>query len=290
MLLIFGLGYTGTAMARDAAAAGLRVAITTRDPAAKPLSGVEVVAFDAAGGLVAEATHIVSTVPPDALSQSDPVLAAYAGAMRASSALRWAGYLSTTGVYGDRAGGWVDETSQPAPGQPRSRLRRAIELGWEALGDRLAIDLFRVAGIYGPGRSALDDLRAGRARRVRKPGHVFGRIHRDDIAGAVLAAAGQSRRPGVRVLNLSDDEPAEAAAVTEYAARLLGVVPPEPVPLDTARLSEMARSFWSENRRVSSAATQAMLARRWRYPSYREGLGAIFAEETAQETAEHPPE
>ncbi len=286
MLLIFGLGYTGAAMARDAAAVGSRVAITTRDAAARPLDGVEVVAFDAAGGLVAEATHIVSTVPPDASSQSDPVLAAYAGAMRASPALRWVGYLSTTGVYGDRAGGWVDEATPPAPGQPRSRLRRATELAWEALGDRLAVDLFRVAGIYGPGRSALDDLRAGRARRVRKPGHMFGRIHRDDIAGAVLAAVGQSRPPGVRVLNLSDDEPAEAAAVTEYAAGLLGVTPPEPVPLDTARLSEMARSFWSENRRVSSAATQAMLARRWRYPTYREGLGAILAEQAGQ----HPPE
>jgi nucleoside-diphosphate-sugar epimerase len=156
------------------------------------------------------------------------------------------------------------------------------------LAGRVAVDLLRVAGIYGPGRSALDDLRQGRARRVSKPGHVFGRIHRDDIARAVLAAACQDRSPGVRVLHLSDDEPAETADVAAEAARLLGIPPP---PLRSyaeaeAGMSEMARSFWAENRRVSSAWTQQALGLRWRYPSYREGLAAILQQEAGDRPAQ----
>ena len=144
-----------------------------------------------------------------------------------------------------------------------------------------ALDLFRVAGIYGPGRSAFDDLRAGQARRMDKPGHLFGRIHRDDIAGAVLAAAQRHDAGAVRVLNLSDDEPASSADVVAEAARLLDMPPPPLVPFEVAEpgLSEMARSFWAENRRVSSGATQAALGLRWRYPTYREGLRAVLAEE-----------
>jgi nucleoside-diphosphate-sugar epimerase len=145
----------------------------------------------------------------------------------------------------------------------------------------VAVDLFRLAGIYGPGRSALDEVRSGRARRVVKPGHAFGRIHRDDIAGAVLAAMMQAPPPGVRVLNLADDEPAGSAAVIAEAASLLGLPPPPEVDFATAweAMSPMARGFWSENRRVASAATQAALGYRWRCPSYREGLRAILVEE-----------
>jgi nucleoside-diphosphate-sugar epimerase len=143
------------------------------------------------------------------------------------------------------------------------------------------VDIFRVAGIYGPGRSALDDLRGGRARRVLKPGHAFGRVHRDDIAGAVLAAAGQTLSPGPRVLHLADDVPAESAEVIAEAAGLMGVPLPPAIPFAEARpaMSEMAASFWAENRKVASAATQEMLGYRWKYPSYREGLRAILAEE-----------
>jgi len=144
--------------------------------------------------------------------------------------------------------------------------------------------VFRLAGIYGPGRSAFDDLRAGRARRIVNPGHAFGRIHRDDIAAAVLAALGQNPPPGVRVFNLVDDTPAESAEVLEEAARLLGV--PPPVAIDFAEavtaMSPMARSFWADNRTVSAAATRAALGIAWRYPSYREGLRAILAEETGE--------
>jgi nucleoside-diphosphate-sugar epimerase len=160
----------------------------------------------------------------------------------------------------------------------------AAERDWSALAGHVAVDLFRVAGIYGPGRSVFDDLRTGHARRIGKPGHAFGRIHRDDIAGAVMAAAVNPPGPGLRVLHLSDDLPAESAEVIEEAARLLGMPPPPLVPYAEAepRMSDMARSFWAENRKVASAATQAMLGYRWRYPDYRSGLAAILAEEGCQ--------
>lgn len=224
-------------------------------------------------------THVVSTVPP---GEDDPVLRVWGAALRRAPQLSWAGYMSTTGVYGDRAGASVDEHTPPAPAQPRSARRLAAEQAWRAFAQgRVALDLFRTAGIYGPGRSAFDELRAGRARRIDRPGHVFGRIHRDDIAGAVLAAAGQQRRPATRVLHLSDDLPAEPARVTEEAAALLGVAAPPLLPFAQAALgmSEMARSFWSENRRVESGLTQQWLGRAWLYPTYREGLRAILREE-----------
>jgi nucleoside-diphosphate-sugar epimerase len=304
-LLVFGLGYTGRAIALAAHRAGFAVTVTSRAAAADGSATADgapfavapfaaapfaIVPFAAAGAAVAAATAVVSTVPPpgDAgrdgggdADAVDPVLHAHGAAIAAAPGLRWIGYLSTTGVYGDRGGAWVDEDTAPAPGQPRSRRRLAAEEAWRALADRRAVDLFRVAGIYGPGRSPLDDVRAGRARRVDKPDHAFGRIHRDDIAAAVVAAAGQARPPGARVLHLADDVPASQSDVVAEAARLLGVVPPPPVPFEEAlpRMSEMARSFWAENRRIASARTQAALGLRWRYPSFREGLAAILAEQ-----------
>jgi nucleoside-diphosphate-sugar epimerase len=178
----------------------------------------------------------------------------------------------------------VDEDAAPAPAQDRTRRRVAAEEAWRGLASRTgrALDIFRVGGIYGPGRSAIDDLRAGTVRqRVVKQGHLFSRIHRDDIALAVLAAAAQEtdrRRP--RVFHLVDDEPAESAAVMEEAARLLGVPPPPAVPFEQAvhSMSPMARSFWAEDRRVANARTKATLGIAWRYPTYREGLRAILVE------------
>ena len=276
-LLIFGLGYTGTALARLAAAGGARVTAVTRQTGAVAPPGVTLAPFDAPP--LATATHLVATAAPD--DGGDPVLARHAGAIAAAPALRWIGYMSTTGVYGDRAGGWVDETTEPAPSSARGRHRVAAEQAWAAARPGTAVDLLRLAGIYGPGRSVFGDLRAGRARRVFKPGHQFGRIHRDDIAGALLAAAGQERGPGVRVLNGADDEPAASAEVIAEAARLLGMEPPPLVPFAEAEagMSPMARSFWADNRKVSSAATQDWLGRRWLYPTYREGLRAILAED-----------
>jgi nucleoside-diphosphate-sugar epimerase len=285
-LLIFGLGYTGRAVAEAALAAGFGVTATVRaSPPAPPPAGVRAVLFAEAEPSLSGATHILATAPPPGDGGEgegvDPVLAAYAPAIRAAPRLRWAGYLSSIGVYGDHGGGWVDEATLPAPGQERGRRRLAAERAWAALGDRLAVDLFRVAGIYGPGRSALEEVRGGRARRVVRPGHAFSRIHRDDIALAVLAAMRQPRRPGERVLNLADDEPAEPAAVIAEAAQLLGLPPPPAIPFAEAErtMSPMARSFWQESRRVRSAATQSALGIAWRHPTYREGLRAILAAE-----------
>ena len=189
--------------------------------------------------------------------------------------------MSTTGVYGDRGGAWVDEDTVPAPTGERGRRRWEAEVAWARAFPGARVDLFRVAGIYGPGRSVLDDVRAGTARRVDKPGHLFGRIHRDDIAAAVLAAMAQGGAPGVRVLNLNDDEPAANADVVAEAARLLGAPLPPLLPYAEAlaRMSAMGRSFWAENRRVASRKTQERLELRWIYPSYREGLAAVLAAE-----------
>ncbi|WP_209318315.1 Rossmann-fold NAD(P)-binding domain-containing protein [Falsiroseomonas selenitidurans] len=288
-MVVAGLGYAGAAIAAEAVAAGFVVAGTTRDPArVQAPPGVAVLRFAEAGAAIAAATHLVVTAAPDAAG--DPVLARHGAALAAAPGLRWIGYLSTTGVYGDRAGGWVEEATPPAPGQPRSVARLQAEAAWRVAAGAAgaALDLFRVGGIYGPGRSALDELRAGTARRIAKPGHAFSRIHRDDIALAVLAAArqvGQGGRQGagqgVRVLHLVDDVPAPNAEVVAEAARLLGVAPPPAVPFEQAcaAMSPMALSFWAENRLVANAATKAALHLAWRHPSYREGLAAILAGE-----------
>ncbi|HUZ64198.1 MAG TPA: SDR family NAD(P)-dependent oxidoreductase [Acetobacteraceae bacterium] len=279
-LLVFGLGYTGAAIARAAAEAGFAVTATSRTPAGRgPVPGVTVVPFGEADPAIAPATHILATAAPDA--GGDPVLARFAPAVAAAPALRWIGYLSTTGVYGDRGGGWVDEATPPAPSGERGRRRLAAEQAWAGFADRIAVDLFRLAGIYGPGRAPFADLRAGRARRIGKPGHAFGRIHRDDIAAAALAAMGQTLPPGLRVLNLADDEPAENADVIVEAARLLGIPAPPLTPFAQAApaMTAMALSFWAENRKVSSRRTQEALGLRWRHPTYREGLAAILAAE-----------
>lgn len=283
LLIIAGLGYAGRAVAEAAASAGWRVVATSRQPESLTApQEVEVIRFDEAGSAFAAATHWLITTPPD--EAGDPVLRRHASAL-ASGNQRWIGYLSTTGVYGDRAGGTVDEATPPAPGQPRSQRRLAAEEAWRAARPvGAALDLCRVGGIYGPGRAPFAELRAGIARRVVKPGHSFSRIHRDDIAHAVMAAISNPPEPGCRVLNFVDDEPADSAAVMAEAARLLGMAPPPAVPFEEARasMSPMALSFWSENRRVANAATKAALGIEWRYPSYREGLAASLAEERHQ--------
>lgn len=282
-LIVFGLGYTGTAIAAGAAQLGWRVTATSRDPSRlMPLPGVSLIDFGDAGPELATASHVLQTAAPD--EHGDPALARYGAQITAAARLRWAGYLSTTGVYGDRDGGWVDEDTPVAPTVARAQRRVAAEQAWAAALPDCMVDLFRVAGIYGPGRSAFDDLRSGQARRVLKPGHLFGRIHRDDIAAAVLAAMQQQRPPSPRVLNLADNEPAASADVTAEAARLLDLTPPPLVPFAEAvgTMTLMGRSFWSENRRVRSEKTQERLGLRWRYPTYREGLRAILQQELAE--------
>ena len=290
-LLIFGLGYAAGAVARLAADAGWRVVGTTGQQGPELPDGIVRLPFEAADAWLAQATHLLASAPPG--PAGDPVLARYRdgieAAARQAGPLRWIGYFSTTGIYGDRAGGWVDETSAPSPASGRARRRIEAETQWRQVARNASagvIDLLRIAGIYGPGRSAFDGLRAGQARRILAPGHCFGRIHRDDIAGATWAAM-QRPPAGARVLNLTDSLPEESAVVTAYAARLLGIEPPEGIALDQAwpGMSAMARSFWSDNRRVSSTLTRQALGYDWRYPTYREGLAAILRDEAAARAA-----
>lgn len=280
-LLIFGLGYSGLAIGQAAREAGFRVSWTIRGAATHENE----ISFTAAAPAIAAATHILSTVPPG--PAGDPVVALYARDIAAAPSLRWAGYLSSTVVYGDRGGAWVDEDTPPAPSQPRGHDRLAAEEAWARFAPRIAVDLFRLAGIYGPGRSALEAVREGRARIIGKPGHAFGRIHRDDITQAVLAAMRQHLPGDVRIFNLSDDQPAETGEVIMEAARLLGVEPPPTIPFETAvqTMSPMARSFWTENRKVSSAKSKAALRISWRYPTFREGLAAILTEQRRNHSA-----
>jgi hypothetical protein len=243
---------------------------------------VTMIPFAAAESAIAAATHILVTAPPDA--KGDPVLSRYADSITTAPMLRWIGYLSSTVVYGDRNGAWVDEDSAPSPSQPRGQRRLDAERAWSRFESRFAVDLFRLAGIYGPGRSAFDDLRAGSARRMNKPGHQFGRIHRDDIGRAVVTAMRQGPPPGVRVLNLVDDVPTESATVVTEAARLLSMSPPPEIAFADAlpAMSPIGRSFWAENRKVSGQQTQRILGLRWLYPSFREGLAAILGQESGQ--------
>jgi len=279
-LFCFGLGFSGLALAERLRAEGWRVSGTTRDPAkarAMTARGIVAHAFGPEQALdpavLADATHVLSAVPPD--ETGDPVLARH-GADLARLRPTWVGYLSTTGVYGDRAGGWVDETSALDPVGERGRRRVAAEAGWRALG--LPLHIFRLAGIYGPGRSALDTVRAGRAQRIVKPGQVFSRIHVADLA-AVLAASIARPDPGA-IYNVCDDEAAPPQDVILEACRLLGVAPPPEIPFEQAALSPMARSFYGENKRVSNRRLRETLGVRLRYPDYRAGLAAILADES----------
>jgi nucleoside-diphosphate-sugar epimerase len=283
-LLIFGLGYSGAAVACAALAAGFQVTGTRRGPAVQAPPGGHVVAFDAAAKEIGQATHVLATAPPG--EAGDPVLARYADAISVAPNLQWLGYMSTTGVYGDRQGATVDEDTPPAPLTERACRRVRAEAAWREAAAGRPLDLIRLAGIYGPGRSALDEVRRGMARRVLAPGHAFGRIHVADIAGGVLAAIAHPP-DGVRVLNFADDTPAESADVIAEAARLLGAPVPQGMTLAEAwpGMSEMARSFWSENRRVDSRKTQDAIFYRWRYPGYRDGLRAILAEERGNHAA-----
>ena len=282
-LLSVGHGYSARALARRLReAGGWRIVGTTRSEAkaaALEAEGVRALIWPGAdlGPALREATHLLSSVAPG--PEGDPVLAA-AGAEVAEAAgrLRWAGYLSTVGVYGDRGGGWVDEASALRPATERGRARVAAETAWRAV-PGLPLHVFRIAGIYGPGRGPFSKVRAGTARRIAKPGQVFGRIHVDDIARA-LHASMEAPEPGA-TYNLSDDEPAPPGDVIAHAARLLGVPVPPEVPFEGAEMSPMARSFYAESKRVRNDRMRA-LAGPLLHPTYREGLAALLASERAE--------
>lgn len=272
-LFCFGLGYSATALASEVSAQGWPVAGTSRT--ARP--GIH--AFDGrrpmadATAALAGTTHLLISIPPDA--EGCPVLRHHLADLAALPALAWVGYLSTTGVYGDQQGGWVDETTPPKPGQIRSIQRLRAEQDWQACG--LPVHVFRLAGIYGPGRSALDRLRAGDARRIDKPGHLFSRIHVTDIARVLLASMARPD-PGA-IYNVCDDEPAESGAVIEEAARLLNLPAPPAIPFEEAELTPMAASFYAESRLVRNDRIKQELGVQLACPTYREGLRAILAGE-----------
>jgi nucleoside-diphosphate-sugar epimerase len=282
VLLSLGHGYSARALAHLLAPQGWRIIGTTRSAEkAETLraEGVEPLIWPGADlrPALAEATHLLSSVGPDA--EGDPVLrTAGAAITEAAPHIAWAGYLSTTGVYGDHQGDWVDEATPLDPSTGRGRRRMEAERDWAAV-PGLPLHVFRLAGIYGPGRSAFDRLRAGTARRIVKEGQVFSRIHVDDIA-QVLAASMAHPEPGA-VYNLADDMPARPEDVIEHAARLLDVPVPPAIPFEEAELSPMAASFYAESKRVRNARIKQALGVRLLHPDYRAGLAAILAAERA---------
>jgi len=285
-LFLFGLGYAGMAIARRARGAGWSVAgtattvekvrqLATEGWAAELFAQPNVAASEA----LSTGTHVVCTIPPD--ERGDPALQQYVGCfVRMKSRPLWLGYLSTTGVYGDTGGQWVDESALPRPGAARSRHRLAAEQAWQALAAQYDIPLhiFRLPAIYGPGRSAIEQVRAGTARSIDKPGQVFSRIHVEDLARTVLASMERPAPLPGALYNVTDDGPAPQPEVIGYAARLLGLPPPPVVPWEEAApgMSEMARSFYAENRRVRNDRIKQELGVVLKYPTYREGLAACL--------------
>lgn len=281
-LFVFGYGYAARRVGARLLGRGWSVAgtCTTTEKGQEVRGlGVEPLIFDGEAPsleireALRWATHVLVSIPPS--EGGDPALIHHRSDLVEASSVHWVGYLSTTGVYGDRGGGAVDETTEPDPGTERSRRRVEAEAGWRRVAEArgATLQIFRLSGIYGPGRSALDRIRDGSARRLVSPELVFNRIHVDDIAGAVVA--GMDRPEITGVFNLSDDEPASPARVVEYAAELLGVDPPEETPLQEASLSPTARSFYEENKRVGNGRLKTELGYRLQYPTYREGLAQI---------------
>jgi nucleoside-diphosphate-sugar epimerase len=282
-LLVFGLGYTAGRFALRHADAFDRITGTVRSPERAGLPGdVEVLRFDSAGSdpaveqRLADSDALLVSVQPG--EKADPVLGRFGEAIAAAPRLRSIVYLSTIGVYGDHRGAWIDESATTAADNPRQRARIFAERHWLALGEQSGkrVLILRLAGIYGPGRNALQDLQSGEARRIDKPGQVFNRIHVDDIGTAI--AAGLRHEGDRSIFNVTDDEPAPAPEVVAYAAQLAGLPPPPIVPFAEADMSPMARSFYSANRRVRNDRLKAELGVALAYPTYRAGLDALWAD------------
>jgi nucleoside-diphosphate-sugar epimerase len=285
-LFAFGLGFSAQELASQLAGRGFEIAGTARDEAnlaRLAARGYDVTRFAGEPGnsevarMLRGTTHIVHSIPPG--PNGDPVLAHYRDQIATIGTLKWIGYLSTVGVYGDQEGRWVGETTPPKPNSERTEARVEAEQAWLSFGEEIGVPthVFRLAGIYGPGRSAFDKLIAGTARRVKKDGQVFSRIHVEDIA-SVLEASMARPRAGA-IYNVADDEPAAPDAVVAYAAELLGVAPPPEVEFADADLSPMARSFYEGSRRIGNARIKSELGVKLRYPTYREGLRTLLAKQ-----------
>lgn len=280
-LVVFGLGFTSEAFLRFAEGRFSSVVATVRSAekaVRKTKPGCEVLVFneESADPKISEALSkadaVLISAGPD--EKGDPVLRRFAHDIEASKSIGWIGYLSTIGVYGDADGGWVDESVPPNPSHARTQRRVEVEQEWLALSARSgkATQIFRLAGIYGPGRNPIINLDQ-RAQRVIKKGQVFNRIHVDDIAQVLLASIAKPRQGAV--YNVSDNEPAPPQDVLLFAAEVTGREPPPEVPFEQAVMSEMARSFYADNKRVSNRLIREELGVELRYPTYREGVGSL---------------
>ena len=284
-LLIFGCGYSAQAFVRRLGR-GWQVTGTTRDPdKVVRLKDQGIDARLCPGGdlrpALDDATHLLLSIAPD--TDGDPVVAAYGDTVaKAAPHLRWVGYLSTTGVYGDHDGGWIDEMTPLEPTTRRGKVRLMAERQWQAIAGAsgLPLHIFRLAGIYGPGRGPFEKVRNGTARRIIKENQYFSRIHVDDIA-SVLAASVARPDPGA-IYNVADDDPSPPEDVLSEAARLLGLPEPPEVRFEEAEMTPMARSFYAESKRVRNDRIKRDLGVTLRYPDYRTGLRALMDEENAK--------
>lgn len=281
-LVVFGCGYSARRFVELHGASFDMVDVTARSDetaAALKAEGLAAHMFDGSPAnrdlvdAATAATHVLVSAPTDV--EGDPTLRGAGDALGAARTLEWVGYLSTIGVYADAGGGWVDETTPPHAENDRGRRRVEAEQAWLDFGRTTgaAVQIFRLAGIYGPGRSAVENLRAGAARRLVKPGQVFNRIHVDDIAAAI--AAGIARPHVGPIVNVTDDEPAPPQDVIAYAADLLGLETPPDIPFEAADISPMARSFYASNKRVANRLLREELGVALAYPTYREGVAAL---------------
>jgi len=282
-LFAFGLGLSAQALAERLAGKGWQIAGTARDVGRigqLARRGYEIAQYSGEAGNSAlpnalqGTTHLLHSIPPG--PEGDPVLAHYRDRIAALPELAWIGYLSTVGVYGNQEGHWVDETTRPKPNSARTEARVEAEQAWLDFGREtgVPVQVFRLAGIYGPGRSVFDKLKAGTARRVNKDGQVFSRIHIEDIASVLEASI--ARPCAGAVYNVADDEPAAPGDVVAYAAALLGMTPPPEVDFAEADLTPMARSFYEGSRRIGNARIKSELGVKLRYPTYREGLKSLL--------------
>ena len=282
-LFVFGLGYSASQFITLYRQRFTEVSGTVRSPEkarAIQTTGVSACRFDGSDydprllDRLSRAEALLISIPPS--GAADPVLEHFAEAILSAPRLRWVGYLSTVGVYGNADGNWVDEATSPNLATLRSRHRVAAEGQWLALGEKapFSVQIFRLAGIYGPGRNALRKVAEGSAKRIIKPGQVFNRIHAEDIAQVLMASVEKPSRSAI--YNVADDEPGPPQDVIAYAAQLLGREPPPGIPFDDAEMTPMARSFYEDNKRVGNARIRTELGVALRYPTYRHGLEALL--------------
>jgi nucleoside-diphosphate-sugar epimerase len=279
-LFCFGFGYTANVLAARLAGQDIAIAGTRTRADVSAITGINVAAYRGDGRsadvaqLLQHTTHVLVSIPPDL--EGDATVRDFGQDLAALQSLRWIGYLSTIGVYGDAQGGWVDEDSPARPQSERSLKRLRAEMQWRAFGQAHGkrVEIFRLPGIYGPGRSMIEALRAGTAKRIIKPGQVFNRIHVDDIAQTLQVA--MNHPPTFDLFNVTDDEPTPPQDVVVYAAELLGIPPPPEIAFADAKLSPMGSSFYAESKQVRNTRIKTALGVQLAFPTYRQGLVSIL--------------